>query len=266
MELLMTHLRLRLKSLLAGFMVRIVNGPLKGYRFGVFTGTRFIRGTYHPEETSLLIGLCRHGYHVLDIGAHVGYYTLLMSKQVGPEGKVFAFEPFSVNQALLKRHIQANGCSNIQVFGEALGISTGEMPFDAGQGSGRGKLVAKNSPPSIAAFPKVPVTRLDDLFDSGRIVHADLVKIDIEGGEVDCLRGGVNFLSHCKPTIFLATHGALIKDECIEILTGIGYDIQAAKNSSLIAMPKNTKVCHRSRADQSAACDRVHFDMSSVTA
>lgn len=181
MELLITHLRLRLKSLLAGFMVRIVNGPLKGYRFGVFTGTRFIRGTYHPEETSLLMGLCRRGYHVLDIGAHVGYYTLLMSKQVGPEGKVFAFEPSSVNRALLKRHIQANGCFNIQVFEEALGISTGDMPFDTSQGSGRGKLVAKNSPLSSAAFPKVPVTRLDELFDSGRIVHADFVKIDIEG-------------------------------------------------------------------------------------
>ena len=70
-------------------------------------------GRYEPETTRLFKETVKPGMVVVDIGAHVGYYTLLAAKQVGPDGKVYAFEPEPGNHALLLKNIGMNGYDNV---------------------------------------------------------------------------------------------------------------------------------------------------------
>jgi hypothetical protein len=70
------------------------------------------------------------------------------------------------------------------------------------------------------------MARLDDLFEKEKLPCPHVVKIDIEGGEVAALNGARNLLLHCRPTIFLSTHGAEIHEECLRLLRKLGYDLE----------------------------------------
>lgn len=72
-----------IKGVTSWVTLPIRSGPLKGYRWGVFTGMRFLRGSYDDEAVQRFLALIRPGDVVFDAGAHVGYYTLAAAKQVG---------------------------------------------------------------------------------------------------------------------------------------------------------------------------------------
>ena len=80
---------------------------------------------YEPSTTQLMKRLLKPGMVVVDVGAHVGYYTVLAAKQVGPMGKGYAFEPESANYALLKQNIGLNGCQNIVAIKSAVSDRSG---------------------------------------------------------------------------------------------------------------------------------------------
>ena len=71
---------------------------------------------YEPEIRKIFKSHVKRGCTVVDIGAHIGYYTLLSAKLVGPEGKVFAFEPNPENCLILERSIAANNFHNVQLI------------------------------------------------------------------------------------------------------------------------------------------------------
>src|SRR5262249_518253 len=74
---------------------------------------------YEPYETDLVLGLAREGDVVVDLGANLASYPLLLARQVGPSGKVFAFEPDPDNFALLARNVEANGYQNVVLINKA---------------------------------------------------------------------------------------------------------------------------------------------------
>ena len=79
----------------------------------VITPSMLAYGTWEPVETSLLLDNLRPGDTVIDVGANVGYYTLLAARKVGPRGKVVAFEPDPESFSFLKRNVKANGFTNV---------------------------------------------------------------------------------------------------------------------------------------------------------
>lgn len=133
------------------------------------------KGIYEEVQTKLFTRVVKKGDIVIDIGANIGYYSLLASKLVGEEGKVYAFEPEPKNFGLLKRNIELNGARNI-------------IPVQAivADRAGRGKLFLCNHNPGghstvikSKQFIEVESVRLNDfLFDK----RCDVVKMDIEGG------------------------------------------------------------------------------------
>ena len=229
----MKRLRYWIKQRLSWVLVPIQGGPIKGYRFGLFTGTRFIRGTYHRHEAERIERLANAGDVVFDIGAHVGYYTVLASRVVGDRGRVFAFEPLPLNLEYLNRHIRSNRLTNVTVFDAAVGSTEGRRPFDIGKGSGRGRLDAN----SDNTLTQVQVLKLDALFREGRLPCPNLIKMDIEGGEAEALRGATVMLSQCCPIVLLSTHGPAVKIECKSILASLGYRLSYLSKSDLCAIP-----------------------------
>lgn len=159
------------------------------------------KGVYsHPTEvgtTRLFLECLRPGMCVVDVGAHLGYYTLLASKLVGSSGRVYAFEPDPMHFPYLVRNIEDNGCDNVRAEQLAVSDSTGQSPFFSQSAEGGSSLFRR---PVGSRTTLVQTTTLDDYFDRTGWRTVDLVKMDIEGGETAALEGMVR-LSQMNPQI-----------------------------------------------------------------
>jgi len=125
---------------------------------------------------------------VIDIGAHVGYYTLLAAKLVGPTGKVYAFEPEPGNHSTLQKNIQLNNYQNIVATRIAVSDRRGRASmYLTSLDSGRHSLFQHGLPK--LGSTQVETTTLDWFLESQDAPRVDLIKIDVEGAEVDVLDG-----------------------------------------------------------------------------
>ena len=156
---------------------------------------------YEPFETDLLLGQLHSGDVVLDVGANLGYYTLLFARRVGHTGKVFAFEPDPDNFSLLQANIARNGYDNVILVRKAASDLSGTAQlYRSADNQGDHRLYDTDGKrPSVA----VESITLDEFFaDYSGPIH--LVKIDIQGTESAALDGMVGLLRRCGP-VTLAT-------------------------------------------------------------
>lgn len=178
---------------------------------------RILGGTYEPEQTRLFEELLRPGHTVLDVGANVGYYTLLASVLVGDPGRVHAFEPEPRNAGFLRRHASLNRRGNVRVEQAAVSDREGTARFDFGSGSGTGHLADSGA-------IEVRTLSLDDYCaQHGLAPHA--IKIDVEGAEMSVLQGARETLVRHRPILFLSTHGAEVHAAALALLRGLGYAV-----------------------------------------
>ena len=143
---------------------------------------------YEEGTTRLLRQIIKPGMAVIDAGAHVGYYTLLAARQVGPTGRVYAFEPEPANYDLLLRNIQRNEYTNIVAVNAALSRGVGQATlYLTGLDNGRHSLFRHGLPQQGSVI--VEITTLDAFLESEGGTRVDLVKVDVEGSEADVLKG-----------------------------------------------------------------------------
>ncbi len=143
------------------------------------------------DDTKRVMESCiRPGMVVIDVGANIGYLSLLAAKFVGPEGKVYALEPGRKNLESLRKNIENNGFGNIEVLPCAAGATSGPREFHL---YGAGNLDSFYVRPDLSAPETVTVdtVRLDDVVKC----KVDFVKIDVEGAEIEVLRGMDNILA-----------------------------------------------------------------------
>jgi FkbM family methyltransferase len=176
-------------------------------------------GSYEAAKQRKIIEFVRPGMICWDVGANVGFYTLLFAELVGEGGQVFAFEPAPRNVELLRRHVEMNRYQNVRIFPCALGDFEGEAAFDPGLDTSMGHMAARGP-------LKVSCSRADTLLAAGTVAAPDVIKIDVEGAEADVLRGARRAIEP-HPVIFLATHGATVHRGCIELLMASGYEVGA---------------------------------------
>jgi FkbM family methyltransferase len=179
---------------------------------------QFLLGTYERGTVRAVRELLRPGMIAIDVGAHAGYYTLLFSRLVGPAGRVLAFEPHPVTFAVLARNAQRRALANVRLFPSA--VSDHEGPARLWQTDlsvGHSLLPVKDG----AAQPlPVIATTLDALSRAEGIERADLVKVDVEGGEAEVVAGMVELAAR-SPGL------ALILEYKPEILRARGEDLPA---------------------------------------
>jgi FkbM family methyltransferase len=148
---------------------------------------------------SLLRVALRPGDVLADVGANVGWFSVIGSDLVGPTGKVFAFEPDPDNLKLLRRNLSLNQCRNVHVFGTALGSSNrmGTLYRSADNQGDHQMCVVQDRQDQVA----VRIETLDHILgqQGGKV---DFLKIDTQGSEVAILRGMQNVLRQ-KPNMVL---------------------------------------------------------------
>jgi FkbM family methyltransferase len=203
----------------ANALIPIFQGPLRGKQWIAGSSSHGCwLGSYEYAKHKAFSAEVRRGDSVYDLGANVGFYSLLASSLVGPEGRVSSFEPAPRNLEFLRRHLAFNGITNCSVWDAAVGSSKGTAHFDLGPNRSMGRLTSDSR-----STLNVRIVTIDGLVASGELPPPNLMKCDIEGGEYDALAGASETLLKHGPTIFLATHGPEVHRRCCTLLTDLHY-------------------------------------------
>jgi FkbM family methyltransferase len=210
-------LRLPLRLIPRQTVLPILQGPLRGKKWIVGSGNHgYWLGSYELGKRALFVKTVPMGGVVYDLGANVGYYTLLSSVLAGARGRVFAFEPLPRNLEYLKRHLSLNRIENAAVIEAAVADRSGRVRFEEDASTSKGRIGAQGA-------LEVRSIALDDWIDEGKLPQPDLLKIDIEGAELQALQGARKALARSHPAIFLSTHSGKVHEDCLSFLDSLGY-------------------------------------------
>lgn len=149
-------------------------------------------GVYERGEVRIFSEMVERGMNVLDLGANIGYFTLIAAKLVGPEGRVFAFEPEPKNFSMLERNVRLNGYDNVTLVQMAVSDRVGVEELHLFSDSWGHSLSSMNRD---AGLVSVPVTSLDEFLAKEGDPPISFVKMDIEGAESKALQGMERILS-----------------------------------------------------------------------
>lgn len=212
--------RLPLELIPKNAVVPIFQGKFRGKRwiFGAGNPSYWL-GIYEKEIRRLVETVVQPGHIFYDIGAHVGYFSLLAAGLAGSEGRVVAFEPSPRNLNFLKRHLALNSIHNAVVIEAAVSHADGYARFDGGVDSYQGHL----SPQGAC---RVRTLSLDTVIRQGMAPPPQVMKIDVEGAEAQVLEGGLATLAEFRPVLIISLHGRQLREECVNLLTSRGYSVR----------------------------------------
>lgn len=187
----------------------------------------FAYGSWEPEVVRSIQGHVHSGMRVLDIGAQSGFYSLLLSRLVGPDGMVFAFEPLPANFRVLEENLSLNSIQNVMIRREAVSDFSGNISFEFPREEVSliaGPLLESDN---LGAF-QVPAISLDDFVrQTGQPIQ--FIKMDVEGAETAVLRGAVQTLKAFHPAMVVELHHDHPQDglhPAITLLEQLGYQIE----------------------------------------
>jgi len=144
--------------------------------------------TYEPIQTEIVKKFVKKGDNVIDVGAHVGYYTFLMSELVGESGKVFSFEPDPDNFILLKKGVEANNLKNVEIIQKAVSKENSKIKLylsDTDRATNRIYDAGMNDAHKII---EVDTCSIDEFLQDKKI-KINFIKIDAEGSEQGVIEG-----------------------------------------------------------------------------
>jgi FkbM family methyltransferase len=185
-------------------------------------------GSYEIDLQHAVADWIKPGWVVYDIGANIGYVTLLLAKAVGRQGKVIAFEALPANVERLKHNIalKSEGLAEISVIPAAVVDRSGQVQFLVGPSDDMGKVDGSAGRSDLPYGEKIRVDGLSlDEFLSQDNPAPQAVKLDIEGGELLALPGMRRLLAETQPLLFLELHGDIAAQTCWQELKAAGYRI-----------------------------------------
>ena len=182
---------------------------------------------YEENVTNFLQKYLKQNITFLDIGANIGWYSLLTAQFLNDNCKIYAFEPFSANTKLLLASKLKNNFKSIKVIQAAAGNQFGTVAFGASGSNGQCKEVGIEAE-SILVSDTVNMVKIDNIVKE----KVDLIKIDIEGAEYNALLGSINTIKNSLPIIFseftptaLPSVCGITWDEYLNFIVNLGYQI-----------------------------------------
>jgi FkbM family methyltransferase len=165
--------------------------------------------SWNPDEYRAFRDAVKPGMTALDIGANVGAYSLLLGQWVGSTGAVFAFEPAPAARDGLRRHIELNALAGVvRAVPAAVGAAPSNARFVLESTAGEGRLATRGD--RDATTVEVPVTTIDE-FCAREKLTPDFIKIDVEGAELDVLRGARQTIQRTRgrSSLFVEMHPSI---------------------------------------------------------
>jgi FkbM family methyltransferase len=219
-------------------------GPYGPFRLdGFFAFSNFAQwGDRHNEGFAACVEACRGRRCVLDVGAHIGLVTLPVASVLAPGGRVVSFEPGTINRSYLERHIALNNFEGIVTVESVLvGARENEsvMFFELDEAAGQNTTIM-GVLPAGARRSTVPQVSLDHYCEQAGL-SPEVIKIDVEGAEIDVLRGARKILNAARPLVFLSVHPRQIRsarrslDELNAVIAEVGYECRHIDGSAVSA-------------------------------
>ena len=259
--ILPAHIRRLIKTLVPGSVYTHYNplndpdymwslhGYLRGYRFKIPLGwgAQYVAAPHEIRVCEAIQRQVKSSMQCADVGAHYGYMSLLIAKNCGQMGKVFAFEASPMNTKILAENIRINHLIDRFVI-ENLAVTDGTSDmielYDLGSTSEFSVL----SRPGHTNSTRVKATSLDKYFTDSQKLH--FIKMDIEGGEAQAIRGMERILKNQRPTLLIELHNESGMQAVNQLLASnyLIFDLeqnalQSANNldlvSHIIAIPSN---------------------------
>jgi len=199
-------------------------------------------GSYESDDERLFESLLRPGQTIVDIGAHIGWYSI-HAAAAHPTSRVLAIEPMPASAHLLLRNVAMNRLQNIEVIETACSDTVGwtqlYVPEHWPTASSTADILAAGH--SI----RVSMSRLDDIITE-RQLNVDVIKVDVEGGEWSVLHGAESILRHHRPAVFCellrkwsACHGRHPND-LLDWMAQLGYHCEFLGPAGLTPLTKMT--------------------------
>ena len=234
----------RLKGYYEGFKLSLKDhdgiigaGPARGLHFNTGqSDSRFLLGTFEPALQEILATQLHSGAVFYDVGANVGFLAILAARLVGKAGQVHCFEPLPANVEQIRHNVSLNQFSQITVHAVALAQSDSNASFRVSERPTFGAL--SDSPMEVdgqIGTIQVPVRRLDSLFDEGKLPGPSVIKIDIEGSELDFLAGSERVLRRFRPMLLIELHGT--NSGVAAWLAKLAYDCDIVGGGSIEQAP-----------------------------
>lgn len=208
---------------------------LKLYLDPEYPGERlFITRQHEPYVVDYLLRTVKPGWVSFDVGAFIGFYSVLLGKLCGSEGHVVAFEPLSVFEERILMACRANGLENVRVEPLALADNVGRTEFWVHEvrGKGLGTSSSLSRIPHTGYMIHVDTTTIDHYIHSNNIHRIDLIKIDVEGAELQVLRGAEETLKNFGPVIIAEFNDDEQRAQAEDLLSRWGYKCEQLGRTS----------------------------------
>jgi FkbM family methyltransferase len=223
---------------------QIPTGPARGLWLWIepYLEEKYLTGCPEPSIQEEILHHLRPGGCFYDVGAHIGYYSLLVARLVGEKGRVLAFEPDPTNVAVLHKNLSGNDLSEVEVFSCAVWSQSGKVMFQrsgaerAEESSRRGTVVSMGKDLSSSLIEVEAVTL--DIFTQDH-PPPTMIKVDVEGAEGEVLQGAQKLISQARPIWLFEVHHQQARAFLEENLRQNDYTI-----NWLVSHPEYPFPCH----------------------
>jgi FkbM family methyltransferase len=188
----------------------------------------YFEGSWEIETRDTLASILRPGMVALDVGANMGYYTLLFARLLGDNGLVVAFEPTAWACAKLLRNIELNGFTNIKVEKLALSDKSGTRQVAPDERAFRASW-AFSGAPARSATESVAFQTLDSYMHATDMATVDFIKIDVDGYEYRVVNGALETIRAHRPVVLIEIGGETMgqlgdsRQDLVALLDQLGY-------------------------------------------
>jgi FkbM family methyltransferase len=209
------------------YYTRIFSGPLRGMSFSMprLERAAYALGTYERHVVDTIAAYVKTNAVAYDVGANAGYLTLVLAKLVGPQGKVFAFEPDPKNFKALESNLERNAMAQVTAVAKAVSSESGTVTFASYEYSLVGHIAGENTP-GDAKLHQVAAISLDDFIFVENQPQPSFIKIDVEGAEEQVLRGATRVLQEVRPVILAEVRSGTTWQVVSELMKQYNYDPQ----------------------------------------
>jgi FkbM family methyltransferase len=215
---------------------RILTGDLRGHYLalrGTQVGAAMLLGTFERWVAETMRRHVRTGSVAYDVGASYGYHTLRLSRLVGSAGMVVALEPDPTDRAILLRNLRENAIDNVTVSSVALSSTNGQLDFATFSSPGVSH-IARDDTPADAKIISVDVRQLDSLVYDDGYPPPDFIKIDVEGTELEVLRGARRALTESGPVVVCEIRKGDIWEQVMSLMQDCGYTSRVLHEYSVL--------------------------------
>jgi len=200
------------------------------------TGLEMMDGAVEPKVQNVLRERLAAGATFYDVGANIGFFSLLGARLVGPSGRVVAFEVDPENASRLREHAERNAFSWLNVEETAAWSKSGAVSFARcdpamSPDRGLGSVVGSDGIGTIS----VKATSLDDY--AQRFPAPDVIKCDVEGSEIEVFRGAQRVLTDKRPIIVCEVHSEENRLALIESFSQVAYQCMDCDDRHVLALP-----------------------------